>query len=185
MPRKKRVNKRGAERKQMSEEVKAKNRENLKKANEEKARLKEMRAKGLEVPEEVITEDKGFDHFMRLCKELLASPDVAPEIKANLEMRIQVRTEARTQVLKQRELIERCKSDIVFFFNCWVWQYDPTQADGARTGPFVLWPCQEKLLLDRPETTGRKGLLWCVENKEPMVLEKVARDGGDVGRPGR
>lgn len=96
---------------------------------------------------------------------------------SNLEMRIAVLEAAERDADLQRGLIQMCREDLLFFINLFVWQTDPTQGENLRVGPFITWPFQERVLLDRPETTGRKGLLWCVENKVPMVWPKSRKMG--------
>lgn len=101
---------------------------------------------------------------------------VPKDAEANLRWRLHV-LEACSQSREMRAAVRwACKNDILFFINTFVYQYDPTDAEG-RVGPFITWGFQERILLDRPETTGKKGLLWCIENKQPVVWEKSREMG--------
>lgn len=102
---------------------------------------------------------------------------VPRDLRGNYEYRKVIADRARGDRAFQRGIIELCQTDILFFINTFIWQYDPTQPAERRIGPFITWPCQERLLTDTPETTGRKGLLWCVENQQPMVWEKSREMG--------
>lgn len=94
------------------------------------------------------------------------------DLKKNLRWRQHV-LKATDHNPRMRLAVElACKRDILFFINTFVWQYDPTDGGGLRVGPFISWQFQDRLLLDRPEVSGYMGLLWCIENKKPMVWEK-------------
>ncbi len=77
----------------------------------------------------------------------------------------------------RKALLEECKRDILFFINSFVWQFNPKKKDDNRVGPFITWDFQERALLDRPETTGRKGILWCYEHDRTAVVEKSREMG--------
>lgn len=70
-----------------------------------------------------------------------------------------------------------CRQDILFWINAFVWQYNPLKKAGKNVGPFITWDFQERALLDSPETTGRKGIIWCYEHDRSAVVEK-SRDMG-------
>lgn len=72
---------------------------------------------------------------------------------------------------------ECCRQDILFFINSFVWQYNPKKKGLRAVEPFVTWDYQEAGYLDRPETTGRRGFLWCYENNRSVVCEKSREMG--------
>lgn len=94
----------------------------------------------------------------------------------NLKYRQAVLTAARDDKKIQRGLMEMCKNDVVFWINTFAWQYNPN-VPNMRKAPFITWDCQERFLLDRPETTGRKGVIWCYENPCTSVTEKSREMG--------
>lgn len=101
---------------------------------------------------------------------------VPKTVKENLLYRRAVLDKCRSSRLNQKIIVEACRQDILFFINVFGWQYDPTQSE-SRAGPFIAWPCQERILTSRPEANGKCGLLWCIENKQPVVWEKSREMG--------
>ncbi len=82
----------------------------------------------------------------------------------------------------QRGLIAACREDILLFINLFVFQFNPDPPEGAnrvidRMGPFITWDFQDRALLDTPETTGHKGILWCVRKRRGAVIEKARKQG--------
>lgn len=66
--------------------------------------------------------------------------------------------------------------------NCFVFQFNPNPPAEStslsdRMGPFITWDFQDRLFLDRPETTGRPGILWCVEKQRGAAHEKSREMG--------
>lgn len=106
-------------------------------------------------------------HYRRVPRELVE----------NRRYRERLLSAALSSKEWQKQLMEKCAEDIVFYINSFVWQMNPTKGEGDRVGPMVLWRFQEEALLGRPETTGKKGILWCYENQEPMVWEKSREMG--------
>lgn len=102
---------------------------------------------------------------------------VPKDLKQNLEWRQFVFNSCQNNPDLQKAFIGICKQDILFFVNTFVWQYNPMDKGALKAGPFITWPYQERALLDTPETTGNKGLLWCYENDKTGVVEK-SRDMG-------
>jgi len=59
----------------------------------------------------------------------------------NIEMRQELVLEAFTSPDLQRETADRCRQDILFFFNAFLWTYNPRKP--PYHFPFVLYPAQE------------------------------------------
>src|ERR1700734_2908462 len=102
---------------------------------------------------------------------------VPKDYEKNLRWRQHVLDSCKDNPEMQQAVRYACSVDIIFYINTFVYQYDPTQGDNSRVGPFITWGFQERYLLDRPETTGQKGLLWCMENERPVVWEKSREMG--------
>ncbi len=102
---------------------------------------------------------------------------VPKDYQKNLEFRTELLQRAAADVNLQRGIVEMCRQDMLFYVNTFVWQFNPTKKGAQRVGPFISWPCQDRILLDRPETTGRRGMLWCYENDKSGVCEKSREMG--------
>lgn len=87
----------------------------------------------------------------------------------NLTFRRHVLTKARNDPKLQAELIEACRTDILFWVNVFVFQYNP-DAEGAEDeeGPFVTYEFQDEAFLE---------LLRAIEDRRDLVIEK-SRDMG-------
>ena len=104
--------------------------------------------------------------------------EVVPrDLAANLRYRDRLIHHAADDKDAQESLLEACRTDILFWVNSFVWQYNPTKKPGKNVGPFITWAFQERALLDSPQTTGRKGILWCYENDRSAVVEKSREMG--------
>ncbi len=103
--------------------------------------------------------------------------DVPRDPDENLRYRQWVVTRAARSRRFREKVIDVCRHDVVYYINTFVYQFNPKAVGPARAGPFIAWDFQEEALLDRPETTGRKGILWCVEHRKSAVVEK-SRDMG-------
>ncbi len=92
----------------------------------------------------------------------------------NLHYRRKLVHLCKTSADYRRSVIHGCKSDLLFYINTFVLQYNPLLKSGVsgRVGPFITWPFQERALLDRPG-----GILWCYEKDKTAVVEK-SRDMG-------
>ncbi len=100
------------------------------------------------------------------------------DLTANLRFRRRLLDEAARAGEAGRQAIrDACKADILFYINAFVWQYNPKKPPADRVGPFVTWGFQERALLDRPETTGKRGILWCYEKGRTAVVEKSREMG--------
>ena len=102
---------------------------------------------------------------------------VPKDYAKNLAFRKKILAAAAADARIQRGLKEMCRRDMLFYVNVFGWQFDPTKKGSRRVGPFITWPFQDRILLDRPETTGRKGILWCYENDRSGVCEKSREMG--------
>lgn len=97
--------------------------------------------------------------------------------RANLEFRARLLRLAKGSPKNQKALREACRQDILFFILCFVFQFNPKKKPEDRIGPFIPWDFQEEALLSRPETNGKKGILWCYENSQSAVVEKSREMG--------
>lgn len=69
----------------------------------------------------------------------------------------------------QRRLIERCRNDINFYIDTFVYQYNPRKKKGSSpVGPFVLWGFQEKAVAE---------ILWAIQNDEDLLIVKSREMG--------
>jgi len=67
----------------------------------------------------------------------------------------------------QEYLIDRCRRDILFFVNCFVWQYNP-QVKKGEFGPFITWEFQDDAFAVMVE---------CIEEGRDLVIEKSREMG--------
>lgn len=96
---------------------------------------------------------------------------------ANLAYRKRLNAECLKSRAIREDIKAVCAQDILFYINSFVWQFNPKKKGRDAVGPFVTWDFQERAILDRPETTGRKGVLWCYENNKSAVVEKSREMG--------
>lgn len=99
------------------------------------------------------------------------------DLKTNLQWRAFVRRRGDDSRRDRLRIIERCQHDICFYCDSFVWQFNPKKKGEHRIAPFILWPFQERALLDRPETTGKQGIIWCFDNDKTAVVEKSREMG--------
>ena len=105
---------------------------------------------------------------------------VPKELNANVRFRLALLEECARDLEFRQGVMEICKRDIIFFINVFVWQFNPKKKGeeaNLATAPFITWECQDDILLDRPETTGRLGILWCDENDRTAVVQKSREMG--------
>lgn len=96
--------------------------------------------------------------------------------RKNAQFRIKLLKAAENDPVLQKGIMEVCRQDILFFCNFAVIQFNPKKKSQA-VGPFITWPCQESALLDTPETTGNRGILWYYEHDKSCVVEKSREMG--------
>ena len=115
----------------------------------------------------------------------------------NVKWRSLMWDESRSDVVLQRGLIQRIREDAGFWFDGFVWTFDPRREEGCRTLPMVLWDAQEKTLADIVEAVDLQhdlvadksrdeGLTWlvlgefarrfCVERECPMTCISRVED---------
>jgi len=73
-----------------------------------------------------------------------------------------------------------CSQDIIFDTALMVWQFNPRKKGKEAIGPFIPWDFQIDALLKEPadeHDEDNRGLLWCYENNQDVVVEK-SRDMG-------
>lgn len=106
------------------------------------------------------------------------------DLVENLRQRRALLDLAENNPRVQKQLIQMCKEDVVFWWNAFVWQFNPSKASrGAEAvAPFILFPFQERALLARPETDKQfspydRGILWCYEHSKTMACEKSRWQG--------
>ena len=105
---------------------------------------------------------------------------VPKEIGANVRFRKALLEECGRDLLFRQGVMEICKRDLIFFINVFVWQFNPKKKGDEShlaTAPFITWECQDEILLDRPESTGRLGILWVYENDRTAVVQKSREMG--------
>ncbi len=71
-------------------------------------------------------------------------PDAPKDLQANKSHRAVLWSWADT-LPRQKQIIERCREDIVWYIDSAVYQYNPKVIDGE-VSPFITWPSQEKAL---------------------------------------
>lgn len=69
--------------------------------------------------------------------------------------------------LVRRRLWEMCRSDVLFYINSFVFQFNPNK-HGGEVGPFVTWPFQDDAV---------RSMLECIEDGEDLVIEKSREMG--------
>lgn len=105
---------------------------------------------------------------------------VPKELKANVRFRLALLEECAKDEDFRRGVMEICKRDFIFWINSFVWQFNPKKKGDEShlaTAPFITWECQDEVILDRPETTGRLGILWVYENDRTAVVQKSREMG--------
>ena len=68
------------------------------------------------------------------------------DLEANLKRRYEVVTEAENNLEVQLLLKEQCRNDVLFFFNMFVYTYDPRRPI-VRNIPFITYPYQDDTIL--------------------------------------
>jgi len=73
---------------------------------------------------------------------------------------------------EMREAVWRaCRADILFFINCFIFQFNPLIGGTRTVGPFLTWTFQDEIL------AGDRGILWCYQNRRTGVVEKSREMG--------
>lgn len=128
------------------------------------------KSRDISVPISVPEPDNTAD-IVSLIDRLLGEPQ-SEAVRRNLWKRRMMLESARLDSACAAGLAEQCRESIEFFIDHFGWQFNPTKDEADRVGPFILWDFQRRALLDTPEETGRKGLLWCIKNRRPACVAK-------------
>jgi len=77
---------------------------------------------------------------------------------------------AQKSVAVQRYLMQRCKDDLLFFINAFVWQFNPNSIGEAsqEIGPFITWDFQDEAC---------RAVLECLAERRDLVIEKSREMG--------
>jgi hypothetical protein len=102
---------------------------------------------------------------------------VPKSLTENLAYRQWVLRRANNNPRFRDKVLDVVRHDALWYVNTFVWQFNPKKKGAATVAPFISWDFQDEMLLDRPETTGRKGILWCIEHDRSAVCQK-SRDMG-------
>lgn len=103
-------------------------------------------------------------------------------LTANLRYRKWVLDRCAADPAEQAAVRQMCSEDIIYWFDVFCFQHNPTINGPQAVGPLILSRRQEDLLLARPETHAHlepydRGVLWCVENLKTMAVEKSRWQG--------
>lgn len=92
--------------------------------------------------------------------------EVPKSLAANLEYRSRILAAVTTP--SEAEAFRRmCATDILFYINACVWQFNPNKP-GDEVGPFITWDFQDEVILT---------LLACVHEGKDVVMEKSREMG--------
>lgn len=124
---------------------------------------------------ELLRQPKNRPRAIRLLEALLVEEEREQARKDAIEAERQL-AEDRAQAIDHEAENARCAADIVYWFNTWVWTYDPrviTQRDetGKARSPYMqfkLWPKQEEFV---------RWMLDRIREQEPWGIKK-SRDQG-------
>ena len=95
--------------------------------------------------------------------------DAPKEMRENLEFRDAAIQYGSYSESNAEELRLRCVRDPVFYFDTFVYTYDPREDHG--TIPFILRPTQERVLAD---------IITGIENHEDIIIDYMPRDSGST-----
>lgn len=89
---------------------------------------------------------------------------------ANLVFRKTLLARCRETPAYRAAVLEMCRTDILFFVNAFVWQFNPNTCgpNSPKLGPFISWGFQDK---------GVRLMLDCVEKRKDLVFEKSREMG--------
>jgi hypothetical protein len=105
--------------------------------------------------------------------ELYEGGDYPKDVQSNLRWRRELRVAASGDVKFQRVLIERCRVDILFFFNAFVFLFEPRskKVDGKQAPtqiPFTTWCHQDVNVLK---------IVRAIEDQRDVGVEKSRGEG--------
>jgi hypothetical protein len=93
---------------------------------------------------------------------------------ANLSWRKDAWARTKSDPGEQEAERDRCREDLLYYVNGWVWQYNPSKL-GKEKGPFITWDFQDAALTYGTETT--YGILQCIEEQKDLAIEKSREMG--------
>jgi hypothetical protein len=104
--------------------------------------------------------------------------DVPKGLQENLDCRERLLKGCQLPQFR-RAVMEMCRRDILFWINSFVWQFNPNTIGTAslEIGPFLTWDFQDGFFLDGDEAKDGPGILWCIEHRRDLVLEKSREMG--------
>ena len=88
----------------------------------------------------------------------------------NLRWRLYVLRRCREKKSFRRAVEQMCRSDILFWINTFVWQFNPNSIgkNSVTVGPFVTWGFQDRSV---------RTILDCIEDRSDLVIEKSREMG--------
>ncbi len=95
--------------------------------------------------------------------------------RENLRYRRFIKTHCDANARVRKEVWDRCKNDILYWVNTFVFQYNPNAEEGREAGPFITWDFQDLML--RYGGEGSYGLLGCIEDRKDLLVEKSREMG--------
>jgi len=93
--------------------------------------------------------------------------EYSKDLGQNLKDRIELCRDAKDNKFLQQVEIERCRQSVLYFFNMYVWTYDPRRPL-IKNIPFITYPFQDETILWDKQ---------CAEDQEDNLVEK-SRDTG-------
>lgn len=97
-----------------------------------------------------------------------AHKEVPRDRKRNQKYRAELVRRALNNPTLQRQIFETCKTDFLFYVNCFVWQFNPKKKADGEVGPFITWDFQEEAAME---------MLRCIEVDEDVLIEKSREMG--------
>jgi len=80
----------------------------------------------------------------KICKALAPHYHEVPKnIKDNIEFRREIIRKCEYDDDEKIKIIRKCKEDVLFYVNTFVWTYSPKDSSEKPTVPFVTWPYQD------------------------------------------
>ena len=96
------------------------------------------------------------------------SDAIPPNKRENLLWRREMRRKAKADGLPyQKKLMGRCREDVHFYINGWVWQYNPNNRDEV-IGPFIEWDFQREAV---------DAISLAIDDGHDLVIEKSREMG--------
>jgi len=94
--------------------------------------------------------------------------EVPKEFKANLAFRQKILNECAKNPERQKEEIQKCAEDVLYYVNVYVWQFNPNERIGREVGPFITYEFQDEAI---------RSLHSAIEDRHDLVIEKSREMG--------